>query len=402
MITLHNFNQFNFYPLLSSASFQTKRQRYYKLSSPQFFLFSKRFMLNSRSFHAIRAAYNLALTISNHSDFEKNKTQPFISQAVRNSIDDAQGIPQHKAALLKHLTHQRLPAEYFYEYFKDISANGDLIKYEPHALTDFRITNEFAVLQEYLKTYGHDIAWVYATIDARAATFPKAQQSNPDFWVYLNKALGLKEPRCTYQDEKSGMDMMRHSSRGSIGVLYYDENGTNIQMTQNPITVQDLIRYNNSRVQDISNALRHDGLYDTFEKTILQAKTKASEIKGNASFQDFALLHKDLQDLLWTKLQCNPNYNRSISFVFLKQIINTPMTDNEYLFSQAFQSKLKPGHLYNLDKKGDLKELYTALIYAGKRIDTHFVDKLYNMHHNGVTLTNDIMLILKEVTKHAL
>jgi hypothetical protein len=47
------------------------------------------------------------------------------------------------------------------------------------------------------------------------------------------------------------------------------------------------------------------------------------------SFVEFSKLHNELQDLLWNNFQCNPGYNRSISFIFLKQVILSPMTEKK-------------------------------------------------------------------------
>lgn len=45
--------------------------------------------------------------------------------------------------------------------------------------------------------------------------------------------------------------------------------------------------------------------------------------------------------------------------------------------------------------------MYNAFIHAGQKIDPNFVDKLYYLHNNGVTLTTDVLFILKEMSKNA-
>lgn len=62
------------------------------------------------------------------------------------------------------------------------------------------------------------------TIDAKPGNFPHQTQTNQDFWVCLkaNFTFNNVKFRNTYQDEKSGMDMLKHSTRGSLGLLTYD------------------------------------------------------------------------------------------------------------------------------------------------------------------------------------
>lgn len=373
----------------------------YLIKSLNIYKVFKRTMISSRCYQAARAAYYIASTISKQGCLDNRNTQPFISKVVTNTIDNNQGISQHKTTIWKHMSHQRLPGEHFYEPFiEQVPIATQIVKYEPHALADFRTINELPVLQEYLQTFHKDIVWTYSTLDSRSANFPKAQQTNPDFWTLIDKGMGLRNARCTYQDEKSGMDMFRHSTRGSVGILYFDETGQNIQMTSKPITIHDLIANHKSNLYKLNEALKDDGLIIDSKNTFVKATKIVNDMEGK-SFPEFQVLHNKLQNLLWDQLQCNPNYNRSVSFIFIKQIINTPMTEKEYTFSQAFQSQLKDNYLYDLDKKGDLREVYHAWIYAGNKIDPYFVDKLYHLHNNGITLTTDILLILKQITKNA-
>jgi hypothetical protein len=55
-----------------------------------------------------------------------------------------------------------------------------------------------------------------------------------------------------------------------------------------------------------------------------------------------------------------------------------------------------------LDKKGDLREVYNAWLFAGKKIDPYFTDKLAHLHKNGISLTHDVLCIMKDITKHAI
>lgn len=95
----------------------------------------------------------------------------------------------------------------------------------------------------------------------------------------------------------------------------------------------------------------------------------------------------------------HPNFTQSISFIFLNQIINQPVTSKEQIFSNVFQSKLQANKMYNLNQRADLNELYIAFIHAGKAIDPLFIEKLKHLHHNGLVLNNSILTILSMLAK---
>jgi hypothetical protein len=72
------------------------------------------------------------------------------------------------------------------------------------------------IIYEYSTKYDSDIESILATLDAKPGNFPNQTQTNQDFWVTLKSATTLNKMqlcRHTYQDEKSGMDMLKHSTR---------------------------------------------------------------------------------------------------------------------------------------------------------------------------------------------
>jgi hypothetical protein len=85
------------------------------------------------------------------------------------------------------------------------------------------------------------------TGDSIAITFDKQKQSNPDMVVYVASPLGSKE---TYQDVKSGMNVVKHSSRGSLGLLTFD-----INMQVIPFTTHD---FSLRQIQKERLGLKHD------------------------------------------------------------------------------------------------------------------------------------------------
>jgi|SRR6201992_146616 len=360
----------------------------------------KRYMLGSRCMYAIRAIYYASSIISNTdtlNQLNKSNRKHLVNEIVRYNLNDNQGIVQHKNAVIKNLTNQKVPSENVYEPYIE-HTNNMLVKYEPNVLTDFRTLNELKTLDLYCKYYGKDIYWIYATLDHRAATFPHATQSNPDFWVLIDKT-----SRVTYQDDKSGMDMFKHSSKGSLGVVSYDSSGKNIQMTSKPIEINNLITYNSDNLNKLESALKNDHIGQ--DKDIMKAMRRAhilqKEMSGS-SYEDVFKKHHEIQNILWSEIQCHPKFTQSVSFVFLNQVINQPNTEKEIQFSKTFQSKLKPNKMYDLTKREDYNELYTAFIYAGKDLDPQFIQKLHYIHNNGMSLNNNIILLLNQLAKNGI
>lgn len=264
------------------------------------------------------------------------------------------------------------------------------------------LVNEIGVTNEFLNNY-KNIIWFFATQDVRSSSFYAANQSNVDFWVYIWRAIGLNNISCNgiYQDEKSGMDMFRHSTRGSIGLLSYDENGNNIQTTNNAITSQALVKYNLDKIRMIAAAAKADGVEAYFTPIINQCLSICFEMQ-NKNIDDVFILHKQLQDKLWIEMQCDPEFKRSISFIFIKQIVTNPASLQEQAFSKVFQAHVQEDKLYNLDKKQDFSILYKAMIYAGKEVDPQFVKKLEYLHNNGLPLNNNLLSLILDALKHGL
>ena len=361
---------------------------------------TKRYMLGSRCMYAIRAIYYASSIISNTdtlNQLNKSNRKHLVNEIVRYNLNDNQGIVQHKNSIVKNLTNQKVPSEDMYESYIDYT-NNMLVKYEPNVSTDFRTLNELKTLDLYSKYYGKDICWIYATLDHRAATFPHATQSNPDFWVLIDKS-----SRVTYQDDKSGMDMFKHSSKGSLGVVSYDSSGKNIQMTSKPIEINNLITYNSDNLNKLESALKNDHIGQ--DKDIMKAMRRAhilqKEMSGS-SYEDVFKKHHEIQNILWSEIQCHPKFTQSVSFVFLNQVINQPNTEKEIQFSKTFQSKLKPNKMYDLTRREDYNELYTAFIYAGKDLDPQFIQKLHYIHNNGMSLNNNIILLLNQLAKNGI
>jgi len=374
---------------------------------PIFLTNNKRTMLNGKTLYITRAAYHCLKALINPNVMDETTTsnnKPLGQSIVDLAMDPQKGTPQHKTTLFKHITNQRINVDDvylpFYEHIQNTLPGAEsLVKWDPHVQVDARVMNELPVFKEYLLRYSKDIAWTLATNDSRSANFTHQKQSNPDFWVYLDRGFGLTG-KCVYQDEKSGMDIVRHTTRGSIGLLSYDADNNNIQVTNNPISIQDLIIYNKRRMVNLQNALVIDKTHQELKTPIVNMKQICDTMDKN-SFEDFSKLHNELENILWKEFQCNPVFTRSISFIFLKQIINTPMTEEERVFSNKFLSYTEP-KMYDLNKSQDFKNLYKAMIFAGKEIDSQLITKLQYLHYHGVTLNGNFLSLMTELIKHGL
>lgn len=363
-----------------------------------------RTMISSKSFYAIRALFNTAMMLSNTEMVDKinrQNTKPFVESAVDLALDHDRGALQHKTAILKHVTNHKFPAHEFYEYFCKQTGHKN-VHWEPNANVGCRTINEMGVFHEYLNTFNKDIEWSLVTFDQRSSNFPNQKQPNVDFWIYIDRTMGLKSfTKGVFQDEKSGMDMLKHSTSGSIGLLTFDENGNNIQIVNEVITPQILANINRHRISMLEKAAIFDNNYASFEYRFSTYLSICSEMQ-NKQFNDVVNLHNKLQDKLWTELQSHPEFKRSLSFIFVKQIVTHPTSPQEEVFSNVFCSHIQEDKLYDLNKRQDFNTLFKAMLYAGKKINPQFVKKLDYIHHNGIDFNNAFLLVLMDALKHGL
>lgn len=376
------------------------------INKPIIISIHKRFMLSAYNTFVGRAIYHVATTLSNSdivNKVNKKNTQPFVKEVVDLSLNHEKGVLQHKASLFKHLTHQKFPSEEFYDNYKTLCITNK-VRCEPYTEVDFRTLNELGTLQQYQNQFDNSLEWIIATMDSRPSNFPNQKQSNVDFWVMLktkfDRSMGLGY-KCVYQDDKSGMDIIAHSSRGSIGLLSYDNNGNNIPITTKPITVEDVIRYNEDRSRQLTKMLTSNGVIDpSFKEGLEEIKAISAEMSGK-SFNDMVIMHNKIQELLWREFQCNPSYDRSVSFIFLKEIVDTPLSLKEEAFSKVFRSHIQ-NKIYDLNNRQDFIDIYKAMIFAGKSIDPHFIDKLHHLHNNGIMLNKHLLPIIADLIKYGL
>jgi hypothetical protein len=274
-----------------------------------------------------------------------------------------------------------------------------------------------ATLASYLGSFRMNIMWAMVTSDSVSGNFPY-QQTNQDFWVMLQGnsgqvekglLLGLLNDRdidcykCVPHDEKSGMDMFKRSTRGTLGYLTY-EGDYIVPFTGAQIN---LCAYNVDRVRSILQALKNDNQDFYYEKDLNQYLDKFKKLNPTQSKQ-IRCLHNELQDYLWTNIQLDPMFKRSISFIFLHEVTYEPFSEKMTHFEDRFCFYLKhdrttfsEDELFNLDKIGDRRLVFNAMLKAYQEtIDPDICTKIKHLQHKGdlkfdVHFSNEIASVMK-------
>lgn len=368
---------------------------------------SKRTMMSSRSLPVARAAYHCLNALTNEHVLKKVRREdhkPFCENLVNLTLDDTLGITQHKAAIMKHILNQKFPGSYFYDMIIKITGHSK-IKYT-NSNIDVRVLNEMPVLNSFINEFNSQIIDVTVTLDTLPGMFHAQKQKNMDFWVAVKSSVdSLTKPMIIRpHDEKSGTGMFQHSSRGTLGVLTFDQENTNhsIQFMTKKVSMSNLIEHDKENLAGIINGLKHDDVYKHRQHN--RYYTRALEIlnDNDASFNQQINSHKNYQSYLWDVFHSDPNYKRSISFI-LPTIIAFPSENNENFekFRLEFQSRLED-KLYDLDKQSDFFAITFAMILAYRNnINKDIVKDLRYLHERvniqfNKTFLDHLAIILKE------
>jgi hypothetical protein len=369
------FNNYN-----RSTTIFASKQYYYKV-------IKRTMMLGGRVLnHVARTAYYTASTLTNddwiHS-ISKNSHQPLVNNIVEMSLDSFQGIPQHKTKLVKSIINHQFPSEQVHQSFqeyllKNTEINPLIVKNEPHTLVDCRFMNELPAVKELLSRYYKDIDWLLLTNDARPANFPHQHQPNQDFWVMvktkMDNAMGLGY-KCVNHDEKSGMDMF-HSTRGTLGILTYEQNGVLVPFTKAPINLTD---HNSGSIKNIRSVYNTKNNYPIIDEQLLKYKLQFENLLKNTN-NNLITLQEQYQKFLWESFQLNPNNERSISLIFAKEVLYQPFSEKQERFANHFKSLLAD-KVYDLDQRGDCQQIYKAMLIAYKEnVDANIIKKLHYLN----------------------
>jgi hemerythrin len=193
------------------------------------------------------------------------------------------------------------------------------------------------------------------------------------------------------------MDMFKHSTRGSIGLLTYDSiTNENVQVTNELITPLHF-KYNKERLYGIDFDLKQDHISNrSFDLILNDCMGRIKDLENlEKSNQNIFDIHRTIQQDLFEHIQRNPTYNRSISFIFTKHVDYSCPLENKFdNFHKRFVSLLGD-KIYNLDQGQDRKDIFRAMLIAYKtEVDPLIIDKLYHLHHiEGITLNTHFLLI---------
>lgn len=357
----------------------------------------KRTMIGSRCVHAARAAYHCLQTITKITmlnDISKNNHEAFNKEIGALALDSSLGTPQHKKAIIGHMLNYPFDCATMYGLSNHVEK---IVTNEPVGPSSHVIT-ELPVCEALLDRYSTDIIKVQITSDTQPVIMEGQKQTNYDFIFTIKTKListldnmfGFKPTIEKMQDCKDGGGILKHVTRGSIGIITFDKDGKNIQTTPYPILENDIIQFNEKRLNHLTDYLKNNGLYDHFSYDI---RNCFKELRSEKSIFDINL---SIENILWNNIQRNPLFPRSISFVFLQKThFEHEPTNFERRLIDTLNSKRDHSKPYSLDKKGDAKEFYIACLETYyKEVDPQIFDKLLYLKKSGITFNtffNDIL-----------
>jgi hypothetical protein len=363
-------------------------------------------MMSGKSPVVARAAYFFLNSLNNSNLVNRNDLSPLERDLGNFAVDDQKGVPQHKSAFARHIISHRLDPTNVYQ---NTGCYTKLIFPSQKVTVSPQVINEVAVLNEYVKNYGKDIKTIEVTCDSKSVlNFPGQLQPNQDFWVtpqeskfatVMDRALGLKS-RQFPQDEKSGLNMFKHSTRGSIGLLTYDDQGNNIQIMHKPIDTQALVTYNKDFLKDLSTYVQTLDIPE-LTNTLKNCKKNIAPLTKNSTFQEVMATQTDIQDILWNEVQLHPQFDRSVSFVFLKQISYDKGDDNLRAFEERFKSLLED-KLYDLNNRRHVRKISQVMVLAySETVDKDIYKKLSYLQKDiglqfNQSFLEDLARLLKE------
>lgn len=364
-----------------------------------------RTMLSSRTPHMARAIYYSLSALTNTdviNNITKENPNPLAHSLIDLSMDDAKGTPQHKEAIVTHISNQKFLAEPFYNHFVSKSPYG-YYKWNSQLKIDSRHLKEFPVIDTVSRRYHGNISEIYCTNDEVPFSFPAQKQTHPDCIVTLKTFANdqkVSEFKKIPLDEKAGQGMFTHSSRGTVGLLTFDENYENVQTMAKAIQPTDLYKYDIECLQNLILGLKHDNIImDDLISKIKMAEFEFKKLPLN-NYEEYFKQRSFIQDYIWNNIQRSPQYNRSVSFVFTVHPQYDDLPPKGQMFEKAFYSRLQEKRLYNLDNVSDQKKVFSAALYAYKEtVDPLVIEKFQYLHNNGLDLNRQFLHTLLSIAK---
>lgn len=380
-----------------------------------------RTMISSRCIYAVKTAYICLHAISNNDFFNKLSNPSTTKKEFDNAIgtlalDHSLGTPQHKKSILSHMFNHQYNTKNVYALVP--SHQHLIVANEPKGPSPHIIT-EMPLIKILLDNFSEDIKSVIITSDTIPVVFDGQKQPNVDYILEIaakkfdtifgfgsNRRDNNIECITRYHDCKDSQGMLRHATRGTIGLITFDPNGKNIQTMPFVVDSSLLKDFIKNRLSSLEIYLNNARILELFENSLEQCKT---ELESNKSIFD---INKNIEHILWHDIQKHPSFPRSISFVFLNQTTfddESAVGNGSIIKYNAFQQKLLALLNINrnakdpkdLNKKGDMKEYYRALIKAYQaEVDPAIIEKLNLLNVKGIRLSNSFIEILNHLSRH--
>lgn len=384
------------------------------LAVPLTITIPKRMMLKTRCMiQAARAALNVLDTISKDTIIHStaNNVEVVLGTALGSlCLDDQKGILQQKTSLAKHMIPHKFPLMSFYDniisQYKNLSI-GATPRIGSDLVVDPRSLNEVKVIEQLISRYGSGYLWIIATGDSAASFFKnQVQQSHPDVWAAI-KCITMQNNIAQYNylayDEKSGTNMFKHSTKGTLGYITYDSEGIH-SFLKDQVCLKE---YNQIRITNIGQALRSDGLWKSYEIPIKEFSNEFYKT-DKKDISKLCKLQENMQDFLVCNVQTNPLFQRNISMVFTQRVQFEDLPQiNDFSNRLAFYLKkceqsndlYRDDRFYDLNVIGHKKVIYKSMLCAYEDVIDPLIRKKikYVCLTQKITLDPDLLELLRDI-----
>ena len=327
-----------------------------------------------------------------------NDYSSFDSTVGLLSLNHELGTPQHKKALFLHLFNHRYNIRQIY----NLSKFKHKIRTHETVGPSSNFMTEFPVMEQFLDIIDFYVKFVEITSDLTQTSLPGQKQSNMDYVVHLTPNEDCNNNPSTitrFHDCKDGNHMFRHSTRGSLGFLVFDENGRNIQTMRYEVTEEKLLDYNKDRLKSLTEYVKRENLSEFFMDSIQSCYKELDNYnRGKSIFE----INSAIEHILFHNIQRHHLFPRSISCVFLHKTrfndqlaVGDDSAESYYRFQYDMKSGLQD-KIYDLNKIADRKEYYNVLFKSYKKVDPSIRDRFLSLKEKGL----DFSTVFEEILKN--
>lgn len=333
------------------------------------------------------------ISVNDHSSFNSETC----SLALKHQL----GTPQHKKTVLSHLFNHQYNIRQAY----NLSKFKNKINTQETCGPSSNVLTELPIMENYLDVWDFEVKSVEILSDVIQTPLEGQKQPNMDYSVDLyqhDDHNHVLDPITRYHDAKDGKHMFVHSTRGSLGLLTFDEKLKNIQTMSEDVTSDRLIAFNKNRLNSLRQYLERPDLckFKLYcEPYIKACEDELEQCKRGKSIFD---VNPIIENILWNGIQRHHMFPRSISFIFLQKIkfddqlaIGDSSAESYYRFQYEFGTSFKEDKLYSLDNFAARREFYHILLKTYKNVDPSMKDKFLYLQQNGIQLTKAFEEVLK-------